>query len=200
MGHINVEWSNGGSELIMICLKKRQNKTYTYEKVESRHSQKRAQNKSKTTFKKTKQLNVYRYLVISRKNIEITSGIKEFGPMANLLYSTIRAQRSSILGLYFLLNSNKIKAVEMYFPLTIIASCILVASVLAVPAPISSDAVETPKHKKFESKVVLTIGGDSPAEVQESVRKARQIFEDITVDIIQGMCFGIYLRSSRHLI
>lgn len=76
----------------------------------------------------------------------------------------------------------------MHFFVTLSVCWVLVATVLAVPAPKPADQtpVEAAKHKKFESKLVFTVGGDSPAELQESVRKARQAFDDITVDIIEG--------------
>lgn len=41
-------------------------------------------------------------------------------------------------------------------------------------------------HKKIDEKVTFHIAGDTPAELQESVRKARQIFEEINIDIING--------------
>lgn len=90
----------------------------------------------------------------------------------------------------------------MHFPVKIIVFCALVATVLAVPAPnsIVQPAAVAAKHQKFESQLVFTIAGDTPAEVQESVRKARQIFEEINIDIIEGGSdgYGGYNREYNH--
>lgn len=42
------------------------------------------------------------------------------------------------------------------------------------------------KNAVSEPTLNLLVTGNNPAEIEESVRKARQIYEDISVDIIQG--------------
>lgn len=85
----------------------------------------------------------------------------------------------------------------LIFPVVVLMA-VAIVGVLSGPLPtsavLSEEAVAVgttaePKpienvHKHIDEVVTVHIEGDTPAEVQESVRKARQIIEDINIDII----------------
>lgn len=61
----------------------------------------------------------------------------------------------------------------------IVLACVVLCTV-AVPV------LEVDETKPLQSVEFVIQGAETPAEVAESIRRARQVFEDINIDIIEG--------------
>lgn len=74
---------------------------------------------------------------------------------------------------------------------------IVIACAIACTAAL---ALKGQNNAVNEPTLSLLVTGNNPAEIEESVRKARQIYEDISVDIIQGIYLLIKLPNSNSLL
>lgn len=67
----------------------------------------------------------------------------------------------------------------------------------AVLCTVAVPVLEVDQPKTLQNVEFVIQGAETPAEVAESIRRARQVFEDINIDIIQGgvLDFGIFCLS-----
>lgn len=67
----------------------------------------------------------------------------------------------------------------------------------AVLCTVAAPVLEVDQTKPVQNVEFFIQGAETPAEVAESIRRARQIYEDINIDIIQGGVwdFGIFCLS-----